>query len=267
VPKTLRIVWISCDAGDTAADLFQECQQACRVTICFPSQALGTIRRAVPDLVIFDYGDPRAADLHLLQSVKRQYPRIPVLMLTDSHSEDLAAWAMRARVWNYLVKRVPLRELKTTLKKLVIPPYRHGSDTPVTPRMAALPPKSHANLNPESGGTMLHRFAEDIRRNCLSEHNVAQLAQSCGMSRFSFSRQFRDNYGISFRDYVMRQRLETACKMLELHGFPVNRAALAAGFTDASYFARVFKRHFRKSPGEYARAARSRLRIDQLFQE
>jgi len=65
----------------------------------------------------------------------------------------------------------------------------------------------------------------------------------------------------------MRQRLEAACKMLELPGFSVNRAALAAGFTDASYFARVFKRHLRKSPKEYARAARTQIQIEDLTQE
>jgi AraC-like DNA-binding protein len=43
--------------------------------------------------------------------------------------------------------------------------------------------------------------------------------------------------------------------MLELPGSSVTGAALAAGFSDASYFARVFRRHMRKSPKEYAQAA------------
>ena len=75
------------------------------------------------------------------------------------------------------------------------------------------------------------------------------------MSRFSFSRLFRSTFGISYRDFMMRQRLEKACKMLELRGSSVTNAALAAGFSDASYFARVFRRHMRTSPKEYAQAA------------
>ena len=44
------------------------------------------------------------------------HPALPILMLTDTHSEELAVWAMRTRVWNYLVKPVPLRELKSNLE-------------------------------------------------------------------------------------------------------------------------------------------------------
>ena len=240
----LSIVWISCSTSTSATDLLQECRRACVVSMCLPSRAIATIAAGAPTVAIFDYGDPVAADLHLPQWVKRHHPSLPILMLTDTHSADLAAWAMRARVWNYLVKPVPLRELKTNLQQLAnLPSLREPL------------PIAYRDADRHGDKIVLQCVVEGIRRDGTTGLSVAQLARSSGMSRFSFSRSFRSNFGISYRDFMMRQRLEKACKMLELPGSSVTGAALAAGFTDASYFARVFRRHMLKSPKEYAQAA------------
>jgi AraC-like DNA-binding protein len=244
VTNPLSVVWISCSTSTSATDLLQECRRACVVSMCLPSRAIATIAAGAPTVAIFDYGDPVAADLHLPQWVKRHHPSLPILMLTDTHSADLAAWAMRARVWNYLVKPVPLRELKTNLQQLAN-----------LPSLREPPPIAYRDADRHGDKTVLQCVVEGIRRDGTTGLSVAQLARSSGMSRFSFSRSFRSNFGISYRDFMMRQRLEKACKMLELPGSSVTGAALAAGFTDASYFARVFRRHMLKSPKEYAQAA------------
>ncbi len=260
----LSIVWIICSSGNSAAELLNECEQSFVVRKCVPSRALATLVGASPTVVIFDYGDPNAADLYLLQSVKRHHPTLPILMLTDTHSEELAVWAMRSRVWNYLVKPVPLRELKTNLGQLAKLPPRHERGSREVLRPATTLPMPYRDADPHGRRTVLRRIVEDIQRNSFSGASVARLARSCGMSRFTFSRMFTESFGISFRDFVMRNRLERACRMLEEPGASVTSVAHAAGFTDASYFARIFKRHIRKSPKQYARAAHSRRTINQL---
>jgi AraC-like DNA-binding protein len=255
VTNPLSIVWVSCSTSSSAADLLQECRRSCVVSACLPSSVPATIAAGAATVVIFDYGDPAAADLHLPQWVKRHHPSLPILMLTDTHSADLAAWAMRVRVWDYLVKPVPLRELKTNLQQLANLPSRRAPGALEVLRQATMLPIAYRDAERHGDKTVLQCIVDGIRRDCTTGLSVAQLAQSSGMSRFSFSRSFRSNFGISYRDFMMRQRLEKACKMLELPGSSVTGAALAAGFTDASYFARVFRRHMLKSPTEYAQAA------------
>lgn len=260
---SLKIVWISCSASNSAAELLLECGRVSVVRKCVPSRAIATLAAEAPTVVIFDYGDPAAADLYLLQSVKRQYPALPILMLTDTHSEELAVWAMRARVWNYLVKPVPLRELKTNLQQLAKLPSRQARGAREIHRPASTLPISHQQIDPHGARGILQRIVEDVRRDCVSTPRVAHLARTCGLSRFSFSRQFRANFGISYRDFVMRKRLDQACRLLERPGCSVTDAAHATGFADASYFARIFKRHFRTSPSQFARNANARARIEQ----
>src|SRR5258708_34707694 len=96
----------------------------------------------------------------------------------------------------------------------------------------------------------MQRIIENLRRDHTTRLSISQLAHECGMSRLSFSRLFRSSFGCSCREYVMRLRMETACKMLEAPHRPVTNVAIAAGFTDSSYFARIFRRHMRKSPVE-----------------
>jgi YesN/AraC family two-component response regulator len=251
----LRAQWVSCSNG-SPAELLEQCKRLCQVIVCDSRNALTAISNANPDIIVFEFDNPVAEQLHLLQSVKRLHPSVPILMITSTHSEDLAVWAFRARVWNYLVKPVPLRELKSNLEQLAKVSRRREAVGRQIERPGAMLP--HASSEQAPGNTekaVMQRIIENLRRDHTTRLNISQLARECGMSRFSFSRLFRSNFGCSCRDYVMRLRIEAACKMLKAPNASVTQVAITTGFTDASYFARMFRRHMQKSPIEYARVA------------
>jgi YesN/AraC family two-component response regulator len=226
---------------------------------------LNAIGTAKPDIVVFEFDNPIAEQLQLLQSVKRLYPSTPILMITSTHSEDLAIWAFRTRVWNYLVKPVPLRELKSNLDQLAkISRHRAVERRQMERPGTMMPSAPGAQLHDHTQSSVMQRIIENVRRDHTTRLSVAQLARDCGMSRFSFSRLFRSSFGCSFREYVMRLRMETACKMLEAPHPSVTHVAIAAGFTDASYFARIFRRYMRKTPVEYAQEAAIRQSQDKV---
>ena len=253
---SLRAQWILCTSNGSPAELLEQCKRLCQVTVSDSRNALTAISKAQPDIIVFEFDHPVAEQLHLLQSVKRLYPSVPILMITSTHSEDLAVWAFRARVWNYLVKPVPLRELKSNLEQLErVSKRRETVGRQIERPGAMLPLASNEQASGGSEKAVMQRIIENLRRDHTTRLSVSQLARECGMSRFSFSRLFRSSFGCSCREYVMRLRIETACKMLEGPNPSVTQVAITAGFTDASYFARMFRRHMRKSPIEYARVA------------
>jgi YesN/AraC family two-component response regulator len=261
VITSLRVLWVSCLSNSVAAELLEECRRLCSVTTCASNRALAALSKIQPSAVIFDFQEPAAPDLQLLQSIKRLYPSVPILMFTETHSEELAVWAFRARVWNYMVKPVPLRELKTNLQQLARLSEQREPTARTIERPATMIPPADDQVRGHSEAAIMQRIVESIRRDHATRLSIAQLARTCGMSRFSFSRLFHQSFGCSCRDYVMRLRLETACKMLAERNASVTRVAIAAGFTDASYFARIFRRHMHQSPMEYAQVhAASRRR-------
>jgi len=105
--QLLQLLWVSCSESRSGTELFEECKRHCTVSRCLPGQALKMLVTGRPDAVVFDFLHPAAAHLQLLQSVKRQYPSVPIVMITESHSEELAVWADRIassgarEVWVY----------------------------------------------------------------------------------------------------------------------------------------------------------------------
>lgn len=86
---------------------------------------------------------------------------------------------------------------------------------------------------------------------------VDDLARTAGMSRFHFSRLFRDEVGVAPYQYLLRVRVARATELLQGGHASVTEAALAAGFTDLGRFARTYKRHTGRLPTEVRRGARS----------
>lgn len=59
-----------------------------------------------PVIACFEYDFPDIASLSVLSDIKEYFASVPIVMFTEQHSEALAVWALRARVWNYFVKPV-----------------------------------------------------------------------------------------------------------------------------------------------------------------
>jgi AraC-like DNA-binding protein len=87
---------------------------------------------------------------------------------------------------------------------------------------------------------------------------IDDLAKTARMSRFHFSRLFRDETGQAPYQYLLRVRVGKAAAMLRGGHCSVTEAALACGFTDLSRFARTFKKHTGKSPSTFGVANRTK---------
>jgi AraC-like DNA-binding protein len=94
-----------------------------------------------------------------------------------------------------------------------------------------------------------------VEKNYHAKITSEEAARLCGMSPFRFGRAFKDAFGMAFRDYVVRVRLEEAGRLLQNPQMSVTEVAYAVGFNDLSYFSRVFKRHFGVSPSMMVESA------------
>jgi len=72
-----------------------------------------------------------------------------------------------------------------------------------------------------------------------------------GMSKPTFSRQFKQHSGKTFSDFVNHLRLQAACRELLETDEAVLEIALACGFSQISFFNRLFRRVYRCSPTRY----------------
>jgi AraC-like DNA-binding protein len=75
-----------------------------------------------------------------------------------------------------------------------------------------------------------------------------------GLSRSSFARQFKQHSGRSFSEFLNGLRLESACRELLETARPVLDIALSSGFTQVSFFNRLFRRVYACSPSAFREA-------------
>jgi AraC-like DNA-binding protein len=80
------------------------------------------------------------------------------------------------------------------------------------------------------------------------------------MTKPTFSRQFKKHSGQSFSDFVTRLRLEAVCRQLVETDRSILEIALACGFSQISFFNRVFRRFLRCNPTRYRDRERRRNR-------
>jgi AraC family transcriptional regulator len=95
------------------------------------------------------------------------------------------------------------------------------------------------------------QLAEDVRG---EEIDVDDMARAAGMSRYHFSRLFKQVVGTSPYRYLLEVKLARAAELLRRRRLSVTEAAVEAGFSDFGRFAAHFRRSFGCRPSEMSRA-------------
>lgn len=81
--------------------------------------------------------------------------------------------------------------------------------------------------------------------------NLSDLLDLTGMSRTTFTRVFLQQVGVCFSTYLNNVRLNATCEDLRNTTKPVSYIALDRGFTQLSFFNRLFRRELGCSPSAY----------------
>jgi AraC-like DNA-binding protein len=199
-----------------------------------------------PWAICFEYDVPDARGLAALAEVKNHHSSLPIVMLTEKHAKTLSNWAFRRCVWDYLVKPVSVRHLcncLTSIDKAVPPSERPASRMPGV--------NTSIDFLAVKGGGTLAPAVSYVATNYPEKLRLATAARLCDLSPFQFSRNFKKEQGFTFRDFVVRVRIQRAAELMKYSSASVTEAAFVVGFNDLSYFARMFRRQLGVSPSHY----------------
>ncbi len=115
---------------------------------------------------------------------------------------------------------------------------------------ALLKSKNEAELT-TSGNQLISQAKGLIVANITRQINVSLIAEELGVSREHLSRVFQAYLGITPRDYIEKEKIYTACRLLRDGGLSIKQISDRCGFCSPSQFGRVFKRLTKETPGTY----------------
>jgi AraC-like DNA-binding protein len=145
--------------------------------------------------------------------------------LLNISTENIAAKDVIA---DFTLKELFIRLMQTQARKLILDNYH-----------------KHTNTN---------RFAfvvEYIKANIHDDITVDKLSNLCYMSKPTFFRCFKREFGISPVDFVIQERIKAAKRLLTDLNVTISQACYAVGINNLSYFFKLFKRVEGITPNEF----------------
>lgn len=91
---------------------------------------------------------------------------------------------------------------------------------------------------------------EFIDRNYNERLTADMLSEKCFYNPAYFGRMFRECYGMSFKDYIKKRRINEAVRLLTGTELPIDEISRKVGYTNRTDFYRVFAEQTSRTPAE-----------------
>lgn len=107
--------------------------------------------------------------------------------------------------------------------------------------------------NVAAADASIAKAANAFRREPGNRWLMDEVARSVGLSQRQFDRKFKDCFGVTPQNYLIKTRIQSACDALREPGAQIADVAFALGFYDQSAFTAQFRRHMGITPLKYQR--------------
>ena len=117
------------------------------------------------------------------------------------------------------------------------------------PKYYASSVKSTGNISRDK--TPMQRALKYLENNFTEEINLESMADYAGLSKYHFSRLFKETTGINFNVYLSNLRIESAKRLIKNSSKKIIEIAYECGFSSIRTFNRNFKEFCDVTPYEY----------------
>lgn len=111
----------------------------------------------------------------------------------------------------------------------------------------------HALTKPQGFSLPVIRAMDYIQQNLTQPLTNKQISQKLNLHPDYLSRLFKKEMGLTLKDYVMSQKCQTACYMLENSSVSCTDISAFLGFSSCSHFTCCFKKYKGETPESYRR--------------
>ncbi len=205
-------------------------------------QAIQLAKRHKPDIIIMDLMISEMDGLTAIQEIRKFLPNAVITILSSYSDFSYAQKAISFRVFEYLLKPIKPTVFKGVFNKML----KSISNIPANET-------TQGNILEISNDKQyfIEQAVKYINKHFKEKLTLEMVASKVFVNPKYFSHVFKKEVGIAFTDYVINLKIEYACKLLETTNCKAYRISLECGFSDPSYFNRVFYAKMNMTPQTY----------------
>lgn len=206
------------------------------------------------DLALIDLMLPDISGIDVLRELKKIMPCVPTIIVTAFGSEDIAVKAFRCGARDYIKKPFTYDELITRMNfclSLNVIEQAKNRTALIESELAVSEGTPHGQV--AARNYKIQRALHFIHNNYATDISLDRVAKTVCLSRFHFSRLFKEMTGLTYQSYMNYVRIEQSKKLLNDDALSVTDTGYAVGYSDLTHFERVFKKIVGFSPTQYRR--------------
>lgn len=216
----------------------------------------------VPDLILSDIMMPKLDGIEMCKKLQTNNltKHIPIILLTAKNSTNSKILGLKSGAIEYINKPFNTNELLLKVKNIIsskehiISKYR--KETISQPEVL---------LDKSQDEIFLENLVSNINsRIDQANFKMEELADALNMSYSSLYRKCQALTGHSPVDFVRLLRLKKAAVLITKYGYNISETSFMTGFNDPKYFSKCFKKHFKKTPGNFKKEAQAMGTADYL---
>ena len=214
------------------------------------TEAIALFLEHKPQVAILDIEMPGSTGLQAARRIRQSGIRCMILFLSAYDKFSYAREAITLRAIDYLLKPYEAQELILSVEE-ALNLYARTSGIPEQQRTAVQEPIEEGDPAAQRMSQVRENIERYIRKHYTTELSMQDVAKAMNYSEAYFCKLFKQCFKVNFSAWLNQFRVEKAKEMLQSTRMSIREISLACGYTDANYFARVFKRITGKTPSEY----------------
>jgi two-component system, response regulator YesN len=200
-----------------------------------------------PDIILMDINMPILDGLKASEKIKEENKNIEIVILTAYNYFEYAKRGIQIGVSDYLLKPYSDEEFLESINKVSEKVKNRKQVNPPVEELV----EEVSDYNISNNSEIVETAKRYIELNYTKEISLEEIAGHVSVSSFYLSRIFSKREGMTYKDYLIKLRMERAKQLLKEGKKSIKEISMDVGYVDQNYFSRAFKKYYHKSPKEF----------------
>ncbi len=225
-------------------------------------ESLRVIRSVRPDVVLTDIRMKQITGLMVMEEIQKTDIGCLFIVISAYRDFTYAQKACSLGAFDYLLKPIEDEVLQETMARAHAACLKRNgrsraekeeAEKEEAESGAAEPAASNPNL-PGHPREYIQAAVDYIEEHLAEEDlSIVSVATHVYLNPVYFGRVFKSTFDMTFKQYVLRQRMERAKQLLAQENLSISDVCEQVGVGNPSYFSRLFREYTGKLPSEYRR--------------